>query len=126
MRKKLPSLKHLKKRAWDTFSKWIRNRDADDMGFCKCVTCEKRGHWKLFHAGHFVKSGHAILKFDEHNVHAQCPSCNTYRGGMQDEYAKFIIDRYGLKEFNRIMELKKVTSFKRNRQDYEEIVESYK
>lgn len=125
-RPKLPSLKNLKKKAWNNFSKWIRLRDTNETGFCKCCTCGTVKHWKEMHAGHFVKSGHSAVKFDEHNVHAQCPSCNTFKGGMQDEYSRFIIETYGIEEFNRLLDSKKIAYFKRTRQDYEDIVEKYK
>ena len=117
-------LKRLKAKAWKVFSEYIRQRDADNYGICACVTCGKRRHWKEMHAGHFVKRGYTAVLFDEHNVHAQCPACNTFKGGMQDEYARYIIDTYGLDEFNRLLNMKhEISSMKE--EDYLNIIEKY-
>jgi len=37
------------------FSKYIRLRDSDKNGYCKCVTCPKTGFWTKdgMQAGHF-------------------------------------------------------------------------
>lgn len=88
------------------FSKYIRLRDSDDNGYGECVTCKTRGPiWHITeegirflrgsHAGHFVDRGIYPLRWDETNVHLQCPGCNTYRGGAHREYTIYMIDRYG-------------------------------
>ena len=85
-----PSLKNLEKYAWTEFSKFIRLRDclkttgAEDYGLC--FTCGARKHFKELDAGHFVKSTHKEIKFDERNVNAQCQKCNRFNGGEEAEY----------------------------------------
>jgi hypothetical protein len=119
------TLPKLEKKAWDVFSKWIRNRDADENGYCKCISCGVVKHWKELQGGHFVKSGNKLVKFDEHNVHAQCVRCNKYLDGNEGEYARVILQRYGESELNRLLD-SKGKECKRNRQDFEDIIEKYK
>lgn len=46
-------------------------------------------------------------------------------GGMQDEYARFILDTYGRAEFDDLMAAKHLV-VKFNRADLEEMIKSYK
>ena len=34
--------------------KLVRLKAADKHGFCRCVTCGKRQHWKELQGGHFI------------------------------------------------------------------------
>jgi Bacteriophage Lambda NinG protein len=77
------------------FSEYIRLRDADRYGRCRCVTCGKTAHWKEMDAGHFMQRDRKATRFDELNVHAQCPHCNRYRGGEQFAHGRWIDGRYG-------------------------------
>jgi hypothetical protein len=90
------------------------------------VTCGKLMHWEKdgAQAGHFIKRQHRSVRWRETNCHVQCVSCNTYRGGMQDEYAKFIVETYGLAEFNDLMAAKHQV-VKRTRADMEAMIEAY-
>jgi len=90
------SMKVLKKKAWDAFSKFIRQRDADENGNCKCCTCEKVQHWKLMQAGHFKSRIYENTLFDETNNHAQCAGCNMPpNNGKPLEYVQFLNKKYG-------------------------------
>lgn len=93
---KLQPLKTLKERAWSAFSKYVRMRDAV-MSLRGCVTCGTYRDWQEMHAGHFVHAGRANpVTYDERNVNAQCPACNTFLHGKLDVYATRLIERYGM------------------------------
>jgi hypothetical protein len=77
------------------FSKYIRLRDADKNGVCRCITCRTPHYWKDMHAGHFVLRDRKPTRWDERNVHAQCPHCNSFRSGEQDEHGRAIDRLYG-------------------------------
>lgn len=90
------SLSGLKRKAWDAFSKWIRQRDADETGHAKCCTCPEIRHWKGMDAGHFESRLKENTLFDEQNVHAQCKGCNMPpNNGRRIEYAEFLDEKYG-------------------------------
>ena len=101
---KQKSISSLKKEAWTVFSAYIRQRDADDRGMVRCVTCGSLKFWKDGDAGHFLPGrGNAIL-FDERGVHFQCKPCN---GGFRNQrfskdevaenYERYMLKRYGPK-----------------------------
>lgn len=116
------SKKLLKKKAWSTFSIWIRNRDADDNGICTCVTCGKKDHWKNMQAGHGIGGRNNYLLFNEDLVHAQCRSCNLFKGGEYEKYAVFLIEKYGMDWYKEMLRYKPVQF---SDKDYEEIIKKY-
>lgn len=124
-RKKLPSFSSLENKLDKAFSRYIRQRDADEGGTVSCVTCGKLMHWKEAHCGHFIKRQHRSVRWDERNAAAQCVSCNTYRGGQQDEYARFIVERYGLDTFHDLMRSKRILA-KNSRDDLLALIERFK
>lgn len=115
LKKKRPI--NLKRKAWDVFSKWIRERDK------MCVTCGTRN--TLLNAGHFW---HGVLDFDEMNINAQCTGCNNYKSGNLAPYSIYLINKYGTDKFK---DLEKrhylaMAGEYRSDQDYLNIIEKYK
>jgi hypothetical protein len=47
------------------------------------------------HAGHFRRRGKSATRYNELNASAQCPGCNTYRGGMEYEHGRAIDLKFG-------------------------------
>jgi hypothetical protein len=80
------------------FSIYIRLRDSDNDGICKCVTCETRKPWRYMDCGHFIKRQHMATRFKETNAHGQCKKCNYFEQGNDAKYEAFIIETYGEKE----------------------------
>ncbi len=121
-------LTDFKRKAWDTWSIWIRNRDGR-----KCYTCpnkywdEEKGEWSLkgLTAGHFK---HGVLDFDEMNIHSQCVQCNVHFSGRLDVYSENLIRDYGLKAFKDLCNrAKKATKgHKYSEEEYRTIIEKYK
>ena len=110
---KMRSVAALKKKAWDTFSQFIRLRDCletagrTDMG--QCITCQRMFPFRLLDAGHFVSGrGNAII-FIEHNCHAQCRHCNRIRSGEVLVYRRRMVAKYGEEEVRRLEDLQFAT-----------------
>jgi hypothetical protein len=61
------------------FSEYIRKRDADKKGICKCITCQREFKWNELDAGHFISRKEMSVRWDERNVAAQCQYCNRFR-----------------------------------------------
>ena len=116
----------LKKRLWKVFSLYIRLRDADDRGYCKCITCGKRHHYTNIDAGHFIpKSAGNAIYFDEENVNAQCRSCNSFHSGEQYKYGLAIDDKFGDGTAKKL--LKKSTQTKKfTQQELLDMIDYYK
>ena len=122
-KKKLPKISALAKKAWDLMSLISRQKDANYLGLVKCVTCGQVKHWKEMHAGHFFHGSHQRpISFHPMNIHAQCPGCNTYKGGARDEYACYISKRYGPQVLEELRELKHQGK-ELKRVDLEELIE---
>ena len=77
------------------FSKYIRLRDSDRNGICRCITCNRPFHWKDGDAGHFLTREKMATRWNEQNVHAQCIQCNRFKAGNQHEHGQRIDRLYG-------------------------------
>lgn len=77
------------------FSKYIRIRDANHNGLCKCITCDTVKHWKEMDAGHFQSRRYMATRYEEKNCHAQCQRCNQYGAGEQYLHGQAINSLYG-------------------------------
>jgi hypothetical protein len=76
------------------FSEFIRLRDADKNGICKCITCGKFDHYTKMDAGHFVQRDCMGTRWAEENVNSQCPHCNRFRSGEQFAHGQAIDRKY--------------------------------
>lgn len=98
-KKPKPTLSKLKKKLWPIFSVYVRMRDGlETTGtteWALCITCEKRYHFKLLQAGHFIAGRHSSNLFSERGVHAQCYNCNINLRGNTLEYRRKVIELYG-------------------------------
>ena len=87
---KKPTRSKLVKKLDTVFSQYIRRSNADNNGYCTCITCNKTFHWKEIQAGHFMSRKHYSIRWDERNVKPQCVACNVYRAGEQYKYSLFL------------------------------------
>lgn len=87
---KKPTRSKLVKKLDTVFSQYIRLSNADNNGYCTCVTCNKTFHWKKIQAGHFMSRKHFSIRWDERNVKPQCVACNVYRAGEQYKYSIYL------------------------------------
>jgi 5-methylcytosine-specific restriction endonuclease McrA len=79
----------------DIFSEFIRLRDSDHQGICKCITCGSFDHWRSVDAGHFVTRENMATRWEEENVNAQCQKCNRFKSGKQYEHGLAIDKKHG-------------------------------
>ena len=87
---KKPTRSKLVKKLDTVFSQYIRRSNADNNGYCTCVTCNKTFHWKEIQAGHFMSRKYYSIRWSEENVKPQCVACNVYRAGEQYKYSLFL------------------------------------
>jgi hypothetical protein len=88
------------KKLWKVFSQFIRLRDSNDHGYCKCFTCGRVRYWTDLDCGHGIGRQHLSVKYSEKNNHAQCKHCNGFEEGMKDIYAKNVDEKYGKGTWN--------------------------
>lgn len=80
------------------FSRYVRKRDADEYGYCSCITCGRQHLWShgnQMNAGHFMSRGKYGTRWEEKNVNAQCVACNKWQAGRQFEHGIAIDLKYG-------------------------------
>lgn len=68
---------------------------ADQDGYINCVSCGKNDHWSNMQGGHFISRTSTRWRYDERNIHPQCPSCNLYKSGNLIPYTLFMEEMYG-------------------------------
>jgi len=119
------SLPSLDKKLWRIVSEYVRRRDANYGGLCLCPTCGAPKHWKEMDAGHFISRDRKSTKFDERNIHAQCPACNRFKSGKQYEMSIYIDQKYGQGTANSLL-IKSKQRVRRKRFDYEFLITEFK
>lgn len=110
---------------WNVFSKFIRLRDSDKDGNCKCITCGLVRHWTKMDCGHGIPRQHKATKFSELNNHAQCKRCNGFEGGKREVYKEEVDKRYGAGTWDKL-ELASRMTFKRTQYEIDTMTEFYK
>jgi hypothetical protein len=110
---------------WKVFSEYIRRRDADKDGNCKCITCGLVRPWKQMDCGHGIPRQHKATKFSEINNHAQCKRCNGFEGGKREVYKVEVDKRYGAGTWDKL-ELASKMTFKRTQFEIDTMTEFYK
>ena len=94
--KKALRLTALKRRLDRIFSEYIRLRDADANGCCRCISCGAIHPWKETDCGHYVNRSHLSTRYDGKNCNAQCRRCNRFDEGNQIGYTRGLIKKYGI------------------------------
>jgi hypothetical protein len=107
------------------FSRYIRQKHANSGGWLDCVTCGQTMPWEESQAGHWIKRGHHSTRWDERNVAPQCPRCNLYLNGAQDEFAAYICRTHGEDVLHDLVRLKHTTK-KWTMAELRELVEQFK
>jgi hypothetical protein len=87
------------------FSRYIRKRDSDWQGYCSCISCSIKKPMEEMHAGHFIHNTNACY-FDERNVNAQCPFCNTFKHGNLHYYKRNLELKIGVEAVKELMDTK--------------------
>jgi len=73
-----------------SFSWFIRLKNANNEGFCICCTCGARVHWKQIDLGHFISRRETSTRWEEKNTGPQCQVCNRHKNGRSEEFAKYL------------------------------------
>lgn len=79
----------------NVFSVYIRLKNADKNGRCKCITCGKVLHWREIQNWHYRSRLCNKYRFDERNCHPQCKHCNVMLNGNYRNYHIYMVDTYG-------------------------------
>lgn len=124
MAKKQQSITTLKNKLDRVFSEYIRLRDSDKNGYCRCISCGAVKYWTELDNGHFINRSHMSLRFSEKNCNAQCRPCNRFDESNFLGYQRGLIGKYGVKIIAdleaRKHEINKISAF-----EYEAMIKFY-
>ena len=114
----------LKKKAWEAFSLYYRQSQADHSGLVICYTCKHAHHWKSIQSGHAIGGRHGGVLFDEEIIRPQCYSCNVGRRGNYQVFITNLINENGLDWWNKKLESSRQVK-KWVRSELEELIQTY-
>ncbi len=108
--KKKPKAK--KKSYWvkkldEVFSRYIRQKYADEFGMVRCFTCDSKKHWEEMQNGHYISRGHMATRWDEENCRVQDAACNVFKNGNYVEYSHRLLKEIGEEGLDALMAKKK-------------------
>jgi hypothetical protein len=98
----------LKDMAWKVISRYVRAvRDAapDQIGMSVCYTCGVVKPWPEMQAGHYESRVNSSTRLELLNLASQCPSCNLWRKGNLQVYAKNLVRDHGAKILERLADM---------------------
>jgi len=117
--------KTLKRKLWETFSLYIRLRDSDEKGYCRCISYGAVKPYKEMDAGHFIPKNKGLaIYFEEDNIHAQCRGCNSFLHGNLYDYGKALEHKIGQKRIDELKALSKTTK-KFTLAEYQAMIDYY-
>jgi hypothetical protein len=120
---KKPSRSKIVQKLDTVFSLYVRTKHSKN-GMCTCCTCGRKFEIKKIQAGHFQSRKHYATRWDELNVHPQCPKCNVFSQGEQYEYAKFLDRTYGQGTADSLVEkARKIEKFSQS--ELESVIDYY-
>lgn len=114
----------LKEKLDRVFSHFIRLRDSNKDGYCRCISCGAIVFWKEIQNGHYVNRGHMGTRFNEKNCNSQCIRCNMFDEGNNIGYTRGLINKYGIKVISEL-EVKKHSISKLTPVEYEILINHY-
>ena len=124
MRKKKPTLKSLKRKAWNACSVYVRKGASDRHGGVNCYTCHVYIPWREAQAGHAIPGRTGMVLFDTDIIRPQCVSCNVFHRGRYHIFTARLIRENGLAWWER-KEQESHGTKKYTREDYERIIDRF-
>lgn len=89
------SVSYYREKCIASFCKLVRLQQADEEGYCTCITCGKRVKWNKCDGGHFISRTVIPICIAEGNVNAQCKKDNAYYGGLPILYERKLREKIG-------------------------------
>ena len=103
--------KTLRAKALETLQLLRRIEEADDNGYCDCVTCGAPFFFKKGDGGHFIPKGDSSFwALEEVNVNPQCKGCNGFGmryGTATQEYTLWMERKYGTEFVQNMLDTKR-------------------
>ncbi len=107
-----------------TFHLFIRLRDARKDGTFQCISCSRILPFERSDCGYYINERYSATRYNEDNCHAQCRTCNFFKGGNPEEFRKALIRKFGEEKVEELERLKNDIS-KMSETDYQDKIDYY-
>lgn len=107
------------------FSEYIRLKNANDIGFCRCVTCGKYFHWTKIQNGHYMSRRFMSTRYSEMNCHPQCVQCNVLQHGNIPQYRMYLVREYGEAKVKQLEAAALLETRKFSDYEFKELIDYY-
>ena len=77
------------------FSYYVRLKNSDKNGYCRCISCGKIFFWKDIQNGHYMSRRYMSTRFAEDNCRPQCVACNIFNQGNIQMYRRALVRSIG-------------------------------
>ena len=115
----------LKAKLDKVFSEYIRLKNANDIGFCRCVTCGKYYHWSKIQNGHYMSRRYMSTRYSEMNCHPQCMPCNVMQHGNIPQYRMWLVKEYGEEKVRQLETTALAQTVKFSDWEYKNLIDYY-
>lgn len=116
---------NLKAKLDKVFSEYIRLKNANDIGFCRCVTCGKYYHWSKIQNGHYMSRRYMSTRYSEMNCHPQCMPCNVMQHGNIPQYRMWLVKEYGEEKVRQLETTALAQTVKFSDWEYKNLIDYY-
>lgn len=102
---KQQSLEQVRQKCLKAFQLLRRLEEADENGFCTCISTGKREEYQKLDGGHYISRRCRATELEHDNVWPQSKYANQYLGGDTLNYRDSLIRKIGLERVERLENL---------------------
>ena len=104
---KQQSLEQIRQKCLKSFQLLRRLEEADEFGYCTCISTGKRIYYKELDGGHYISRACRATEMEPDNVFPQSKYANQYLHGDYHNYRDRLIDKIGLDRVERLEDLRR-------------------
>lgn len=104
---KQQSLEQVRQKCLKAFQLLRRLEEADENGYCICISTGERGEYKGMDGGHFISRSCRATELEHDNVWPQSKYANQYLHGDYHNYRDRLVEKIGIDRVERLEDLRR-------------------
>ena len=104
---KKQSLEKIRQKCLKSFQLLRRLEEADEFGYCTCISTGKREYYQKLDGGHYLSRRCRATELEPDNVWPQSKYANQYLNGDPLNYRDGLIKKIGLERVERLEDLQR-------------------
>lgn len=105
--RKQQSLEQIRQKCLKSFQLLRRLEEADEFGYCTCISTGKRIYYKECDGGHLISRRCRATELEHDNVWPQSKYANQYLSGDYLNYRDSLVNKIGLDRVERLENLQR-------------------